>query len=104
MALDADALAMHTHPMTDRDNVISSLSRPGSVPELFMRMATCTAAIQASDVGFLALVAPEVVGLHPTNLPYRAPVETRRALRATCYASGDLVPRSSLAVSLGGRR
>ena len=95
---------MHTHPMTDRENVLSSLSRPGSVPELFMRMATCTAAIQASDVGFLALVAPEVVALHPTNLPYRAPVSARRGLRATCYASGDLVPRSSLAVSLGGRR
>ena len=102
--LDEVALASYSQPMTDRDNVIASLSRPGSVPELFMRMATCTVAIHASDVGFLAIVAPEVVGLHPTNLPFRQPVETRRALRATCYASGDLVPRSSLAVSLGGRR
>lgn len=104
MALDADALTLHTHPMTDSDNVLASLSRPGSVPELFLRMATCTAAIQASDVEFLSLVAPEVVGLHPSNLPYQAPVRTRRSLRARCYASGDLVPRSSLAVSIGGRR
>jgi len=90
--------------MADHDNVIASLSRPGSVPEIFMRMTACTTAVQASDVGFLALVAPEVVGLHPTNLPNRAPVSARRGLRRTCYASGDLVPRSSLAVSLGGRR
>jgi hypothetical protein len=101
---------------TATDNVLNSLSRPclvaggqlrsasGSMAELFFRAWTCQVAVRASDVGFLALVAPETLGFHPANLPYQAPASAHNFALHAAYEAGDLVHGSDLAVSLGGGR